>query len=702
MEEKERDAFKIKLILFGLAIFLVFSLLISRLWTLQIAEGSEYAAKAKGNTMRYLSIPATRGDIVDSKGKVLATSQPQFAVTLDWLDMQNSQGDTSAKQIVKNLAKYIQPYWGTGNVSIDNISEDILAKIQMHQFKRYEPVVVLEKIPLALQAVLAEHQQELPGVSVEARPFRTYPYTNMGGQMLGYLREVSEGELNSFQTKAKQAGLDKDLYQQGDLVGKMGIENSYDMYLRGQDGIQLMEVDNKARPVDRLTRQEPSVGRSVQMTIDLDMQKAIDDKFTEVVNQLREDGSPKAGEGAAVVIEVKTGKILAMVSRPDMNPNDLIGELSDDISKQYFGKKSEGSPRLGWSRAFQEIYYPGSTFKMITGMSALQDGVVKPNQVFADRLSTLRGQGIAEWNDGVGFGPVNLFSGLAHSSNIYFQKLGELLFDHNPERLGQVAREFGLGRKSGVDLLGESEGTAPSPEWKRALKEPYFNKVRDIRLKALQDKWDPQLAAASSEKERKKLQAQYQSEKNQLLAEWNIEYKYEVGWQQSDTYNTAMGQGDNKYTMLQMANYVATIANGGNHMKPYLVDRVYDTSTKTTIMQNQPTVLNKVSISPENIDYIKQAMQAVVTPPGTASGVFRSIPQFTGGAKTGTAQQGSKDTEGGSEFYGTFVAFAPYDNPEIAFAGVVEYGKHGGTSAGELCKAAFLQYFKDKGWAEKK
>ncbi|HWJ03825.1 MAG TPA: penicillin-binding transpeptidase domain-containing protein, partial [Verrucomicrobiae bacterium] len=399
MDEKDKKGLKLRLFIVGITVIVIFSLLTSRLWTLQIVKGADYATKAKGNIWRWVSIPASRGDVVDAKGKVLATSVPQFAITLDWLDLQNTKYD--AKEVVKTLAKYVQPYWGNGQVKEDIIIEDILANIQMKQFRRYEPVVVMENIPAKLQAVLAEHQQELPGISVEARPFRIYPMGSVAGQILGYVREVSESELTDFQAKAEKAGLDKTVYQAGDFVGKMGVENSYDMYLRGQDGTQVMEVDNRARPVDRLNRQDPTVGNSIKLTIDTDLQKVVSDELVKVIQELKDSGKQKAGYGAAVVIEVKTGRILAMVSVPDMNPNELYGKLSPETFDRNFGKKEDGSPRLGWSRAFQETYAPGSTFKMITGMAALQDNKVSPEEKVLDSKSSLwyANSGIDAWSE---------------------------------------------------------------------------------------------------------------------------------------------------------------------------------------------------------------------------------------------------------------------------------------------------------------
>ncbi len=697
MEEKERSSLKVKLFMLGIAILLVFSVLVSRLWNLQIAKGSEYVAEAKGNTFRYVSIPAPRGDIVDDKGRILATSLPQFAITLDWLDLQSAKG-MDPKQVVKTLAGYVQHYWGNGKENVDMVAEDIMSKVQMHQFQRYEPVVLMENIPLQLRAVLAEHQQELPGISVEPRPFRYYPMQTVAGHILGYVREVTSNELKGFQDRAVQAGLSSDTYQPGDLVGQMGVENSYDLYLRGQDGVQLMEVDNQARPVDRLTRQDPVVGKTVQLTVDADLQKVVSDQMDSVINDLQKnEGQAKAGEGSAVIIDVKTGKVLAMVSKPAMNPNDLTGNIPDTVYQRYFGTQPGGIPGAAWDRAFQSAYAPGSTFKMITAMAALQDGKVGPFETIYDGPSSLShpNAGAGEWYSG-SKGYVNLFMGLAWSINYYFETLGQRVMEANPERLAQVAREFGMGRVSGIDIPGESSGTAPSAAWKMQLNGPRLEKARDMDLQKLQQQTDAKLAQATSDSQRKQIQSWAAGQKQQILAQFALDYKYEAQWQWYDTYNTSIGQGDNKYSALQLANYVATIVNGGHHMKPYLVDKVTDPNTGKVVLQNNPSALNQVDISPQNLEYVKEAMRQVVVA-GTATGVFNNIPGFTGGAKTGTAQLGSKGTVGAEEYNGVFVAFTPYDNPQIAFAAVVGYGIHGNSSGGQVADAAFLQYYKEHG-----
>ncbi|HVJ49790.1 penicillin-binding protein 2 [Desulfitobacterium sp.] len=682
MEEKERKPYLHRLWGLSIVVILVFAILGFNLYRLQIAQSSYYATMAEGNVMQLVAVPATRGDIKDRNGTVMATSVPEFALTIDWLDLQKAK-NMNWKDVVGRLAGFIKPYWPNQAESVEAITEDIFAMIQNQQWERYRPVNVLSKVPETLQAVIAEHQDELPGVSIDAIPVRFYPQETLMGQVLGYVREISPDEIPqlSQQPLAQQNGF---TYAQGDIVGKMGVEKSYDYWLRGREGTQQVIVDNSARPISKEVIQPAQPGKTIQLTLDAQLQQTVQSSLDEVIAKVQKTYAD-AQTGAAVVIDVKTGKILAMASRPYMNPNDLIGTISDDVAKRYFQDKDAASNN--W--ALSGLYPPGSTYKMITAMAALQAGVVTPTDSFLDEMSSLgsasvQKQGFEEWG-GSKFGMVNMTRGLANSSNIYFQIVGRRVFDANPELMKQLSNEFGLGVKSGIDLPGEAIGIAPSAEWKKA----YIGNIRDNKLKTIETNYATQIAQAPDDKTKQNL---LNKKKAEIQA---VNDQYQVDWKIYDSFNAAIGQGANTYTPVQLANYVATLVNGGKHMKPYVVDKILDPVSGNVIEQNQPQVLNNVSVSPQNMEIVKQGMAAVTSGEGTANWLFADVPQYSGGGKTGTAQIGSKDTVEGSLYNGMYVAFAPYDDPQIAFAGVVAYGGHGGDTAGYVAKAAFMQYF---GW----
>ncbi|UWG96904.1 penicillin-binding protein 2 [Dehalobacter sp. DCM] len=691
MEERKRQPYRKRLAGFSAVVVLLFLILGFRLWYLQIAKGDYYSELAAGNVMKTVTTSAVRGEIVDKNGVVLARSIPKFALTLDWTDLQKTNGDW--KNVVKTLAGYIKPYWPYPNQSADLITEDILVMIRNQQWESYQTVVILEDAPSQLQAVIAEHSNELPGVSIEAIAERVYPQKTLLGQVLGYVREISEDEIIQFNEQAEANG-DTYEYTQGDLVGKMGVEKSYDTWLRGNHGVELVNVDSKARPVDKEIVKEAEPGKTLQLTIDSKLQRVMEDELDKVIKSIQKK-HPDAQAGAAVILNVKTGQVLAMASHPYMDPNDLTGIISEETATRYFSSEDAAS----FNRAIMGLYPPGSTFKMITAMAALEAGVVSPNDYFADSMSSLgplevQKQGIAEWG-GNNFGRVNLYSGLAHSSNIYFQIIGRRVFDKDPELIKKIANEFGLGVASGIDIPSEGTGIAPSPSWKKEYFKPYYDRKHTENLQEIEDKYTELLAKAKDQDEKDALLLQKDNEITLEDQDYQGKIDFYVNWRLFDSFNNSIGQGYNSYSLIQLANYVATIVNGGNHYRPYVVDKIIDPVSGEILQQNKPQLLNKVSVSQQNLNEIKKAMAAVTSGEGTAAWLFRDVPEFTGGGKTGTAQIGSKGTSGGDNYNGMFVAFAPYDNPEIAFAGVVEYGGHGSETAGYVAKAAFKQYF---GW----
>lgn len=694
MEERKRQSYRKRLTGFSAVVILLFLILSFRLWYLQIAKGDFYSELAAGNVMKSVTTSAVRGEIIDCNGVVLAQSIPKFALTLDWTDMtdlQKTNGDW--KKVVEDLAGYIQPFWPYPEQSVKLITEDLLVMIRNQQWESYQTVVILEDVPSELQAIIAEHSNELPGVSIEAIAERVYPQKTLLGQVLGYVREISESEIEQFNAQAEVSG-DTYEYTQGDLVGKMGVEKSYDTWLRGNHGVELVNIDINARPVDKTIVQEAAPGKTLQLSIDSKLQRVVENELDRVINEIQRK-HPDAQAGAAVVIDVKTGKVLAMASHPYMDPNDLTGIISEETTQKYFRSEDMASS----NRAIAGLYAPGSTFKMVTAMAALEAGVVKPTDTFADSLSSLgstevQKQGVAEWG-GNNFGRVNLYSAMAHSSNIYFQIVGRRVFDKNPELIKEIANEFGLGVTSGIDLPYEAEGDAPSPAWKQEQFKSYYDKKHTEKLQEIEDKYTALLAKAKDQDEKDALLTEKENEISLENQDYQNNIYYNVEWRLYDSFNSSIGQGNNYYSIIQMANYVATIVNGGKHYKPYVVDKIIDPVTGEVLLQNEPQVLNEVSVSPETLNEVKKAMSAVTSGEGTAAWLFRDIPEFTGGGKTGTAQIGSKGTSAGDNYNGMFVAFAPYDDPQIAFAGVVEYGGHGSETSGYVAKAAFKQYF---GW----
>ncbi|MHB1420785.1 MAG: penicillin-binding protein 2 [Bacillota bacterium] len=668
MEKKE---FQRKLTIYFWVVFAVFLIMAGRLFYVQVVNAAEFQAQSEDNMTRRIAIPARRGDILDRRGEVLATSKPAFSVAVIEPDF------IKAGNPVNKLAEIL----GDPEITPEVIKEKLSS--QLH---RYEPVVI-KRLPAGDDAMrvitrLEERRQELPGVVIIEEPVRYYPNGSMAGHLLGYVGSINERELDQYQEYN---------YAIDDKIGKSGIEkimevfdlNGVDIGLKGQKGWQQVEVNAKNARVGEKPLIPPTPGNSVELTIDAKLQQVMEKTMDEVIVDLKKS-NPKAGAGAAVAIDVRTGAILAMASKPDFYPSDFVDGLKPDRAAYYSDPKLQPYT----NRAIQGTYAPGSTFKPITAMAALDSGAIDTSMTIICNGKYWMPGGAKCWSV---HGVVNLLKAIAVSCNTYFQNAGYLA---GIDRIAEVGREFGLGQKTGAfGLLGEQTGTLPSKEWKKQTKSVQVNQTYDRRRTSLEEKYSQALSGATSEKQKEQLLKAKQSESNQLEAQYKIDYNFETNWQNFDTFYTSMGQGYSQYTVLQLANYLATLANGGQRWRPYLIQKVLSQDGKV-LETFKPQLAEKVKVKPETMAIVRQGMLAVTQPGGTAGYMFADFPaSIQVGAKTGTAQTGLKGDNPDKDYYGVFIAFAPYDNPQIAFAGVMEYAQHGGNSAGKVAKAVLQEYF---------
>ncbi|MDN5361754.1 MAG: penicillin-binding protein 2 [Moorella sp. (in: firmicutes)] len=649
------------------ALIFIFILLTSRLFFLQIVSAQEFTKQSTENRIRINPIEARRGDILASGGEVLATSQPVYVITIRSMPKQNQ--DT----VINNLANLL----GDPELTPAAI-HDLIDKNPF----RYEPTEV-KRIPAsdpaaaALIARLEEHRAEIPGVNIIEEPQRYYPNGPLAGHILGYVGRITQEELDAHK---------EDNYRPNAIIGKSGIEgfleysniSGQEMGLRGKDGAEQVEVDAFNRKVRDLVTLPPTPGDTVQLTINFKLQQTLEKALDQVIANTKKT-DPAAGGGAAVVLDVRTGAVLALASKPDIDPNDFV---NGNYAKKA-GYYNDPQLRPLFNRAIQGVYPPGSIFKPITAMAALSAGVITPSDTIFDAGHYWKPPYITCWVPS-GHGYVNLNRAMAVSCNTYFQWAGDLA---GIARIDQVGQEFGLGQPTGiVGLQGEARGILPSPQWKKELNAPIWDRWLKNQEAAIEKKYAGLLAAAGpGEKDR--LLQQKQSELNAVKAKYQINYNFDTNWQPFNTFNTAMGQGDNSYTVIQLANYIATLANGGTRWRPYLVAKIIgaDGSLK---QEYQPEVLNRVTVSTQTMAEVRRAMlEATQSREGTASFLFTDFPpNIQVGAKTGTAQTGATTN-------GTFVAFAPYDNPQVALAVVIEHAKHGGDSAGVVAREVLAQYF---------
>ncbi|MFY9323317.1 MAG: penicillin-binding protein 2, partial [Syntrophomonadaceae bacterium] len=643
------------------------TILCLRLTIIQLFDNERYQAQAKENRLRLVSIKAPRGEIYACSGETLAANKLVYTLSLSFMD--NEIDEAVLDRLVEALGDYYP----------DITREAIEEKIEVQKYRLFEPITIIRDIPWELVVKLEENRQDLAGVLITVEPLRYYPGGDLAGHLLGYIHSINEEEL-------AQAG---EGYSINSLIGKSGIEKQYETVLRGKDGARRMEVDATGRPIRELVTLEPEQGNNIYLSIDYQLQQVLDQSMKKTLEELQKT-YPKAKVGSAVVLNVRTGEVLAMTSIPTLNPDDWKGNISPEKALYYFPQGETYNPMepgAALNRAIQATYPPGSTFKPITGMAALESGV-EP----IDYSVNCGGRyWLAPYIKCIGVhGHRNYYSAMAVSCNTYFQEMGRRA---GQELISHVGQQFGLGQRTGVDLPHESKGLLPTAEWKKELNALLIDSKYDGLRQDLEERYSRLLKEAATEEERSKLERQRDSEKAQLEAQYKIDYNFHTTWQPFDTYNVSIGQGSNNFTVMQLANFVATVANGGSLMEPHILKKIVSPDGKT-IKEVKPKVKHQADVAPRTIAETKRAMLAVTEPGGTAHYLFYHFPpEIQVAAKTGTAQTGRRGDDELKEFHGVFIAFAPFDNPEIAFAGVVEYGHSGGGSAGLVCRDVFEHYF---------
>ncbi|MDD4168821.1 MAG: penicillin-binding protein 2 [Desulfotomaculaceae bacterium] len=638
----ERNLIEKRMHIYLYIVVILFLILVSRLAYMQLLQNDKFSTLARENRMRLITITAPRGEVFDRNGIKLVGNQPVYTVSLVNLGRKDMGG------VVQRLA---------GILGTD--AQEIQQKIDQQE-RLYEPVKLATRVSEEIVIKIEEQRLELPGVEIDIEPLREYPNGNMLAHVMGYVREINPEQL----AENKDNG-----YKSGDRFGQSGLEYTYEQYLRGRDGGRQVEVDSKARPVRDLGVLGPVPGNNLMLTIDHKVQKAAEEALARSSQEALRQGYGEARAGAAVAIDVRSGAVLAMASYPGFDPVKLSGVLSQKEYNEVFN--SPWNPML--NRALLS-YAPGSTFKMIVAMAGLETATITPQTIISD-------PGYFIWDNHryndwklSGHGQVDMVKAIKVSCNTYFYQLGLKVGIDN---IAKIAREFGLGEKTGIELPGEYSGVVPGPPSKFQLRKPYLSSEGLRKVEEIEQRYEDLMNKATGEEEKKQLLDK--KAKDLLAVNW------ELAWHDYDTIITSIGQGDSSYTILGMANYVAAIANGGILYKPYLVQKVIDPSGNV-IEENQPVVVRHTSVSPETLAVVREGMREVVLPPnGTAHGFFTGFPPVA--AKTGTGEVFGHDN------HAQFVAFAPYAQPEIAVAVVMEFAGHGGAMAGPVAESMLAAYF---------
>lgn len=522
----------------------LFAVLLGRMVYLQLWRGDYYAKQSDGNRLRQSRILAPRGIIYDSEGKELVNNLPGYAVVL--------QKQSSYKpETLQRLSNLLQmPV------------EEINAKIKASE-NFYEPIMLKNNLDQQMVTKIEEQRRYMPEVMLSVQPVRNYPYHELAVHALGYVGEVSAYEI--------EQGLFKNITQ-GSLVGKAGLEKTYDKYLRGEDGAFMEEVDVAGNVVKHYDSVQPVPGKNLKLTIDYELQKELEAFTDKHLAFLRSSGiAPGARAAAVVAIDPRNGAVRAMVSRPGYDPNWFVHGIS---SKNWNSINNDPNFPMN-NKVITGEYPPGSTFKIVTGSAAFElkkVGLDEPifDGGFHPMVPTMGNAG------GEVLGWLTFIKALAMSDNVYFYELGYRVGIDNIEKYAHI---FGFGERTGIDLEGESKGLVASKKVKREI-------------------WDED-------------------------------------WRLGDTFNAAIGQGFNLTTPIQLSVMLSIVANGGTKYQPYLVDSIIN-SDGSLFEKPKRAEGKHIDVSQQTIDYIRMGMSATTQEGGTASyfaGLPKPIAGKTGTAE---------------------------------------------------------------------
>jgi penicillin-binding protein 2 len=624
----------------------VFAILFLRLWALQVLSGTTYLKEAQNNQVREVRIEAPRGVILDRHGKVLVGNVAGTAVRLWPTDLPKTWREQ--RKELRALARVL-----------DVRVADILKGIEARKDDPLTPLVIKRGVHRDQVMFLSERQDAFPGVQIVDNHLRHYRYQSLAAQVLGYVGEISE-------TQLKQ--LKGDGYTLGDTIGQAGVESTYDKYLRGRDGLSQLHVDSLGRPQSELEpSQLPRGGNAIRLTLDIGLQRAAERALQEGIGLAHADGKWAANGGAIVALDPRDGAVLAMASNPTYQPSVYVSRDSDKLKQLGLFDpavaKAANYPTL--NRALAGLYPPGSTFKPVTAIAAMQEHLVNPydtllcSPVYFSPEDKGH-QPFKNWNPFTSQW-MDLRTALAASCDTYFYQLGDRFFTLPQDRghpLQAWASKFGFGAPTGIDVGPETGGLLPTPEWRQE----HFTKEADPCCFEIDRLWKP-----------------------------------------GDSIQLAIGQKDIAVTPLQMARFYALVANGGRLVTPHVVEDVEQLG-----QNGRPTrVLRRFGAEPPSVvgvdagalqavkDGLFEATHASI---GTSSGVFANFPVPISG-KTGTAEKVVPlpgYPVGHQEDQAWWCGYGPSgsgDTPSIVVCAVIENGGHGGVAAAPAALRVFEQYF---------
>ncbi len=614
----------------------IFGALFFRLWALQILASDQYRTAALNNQVRTRRLPAQRGPILDSKGRVLVRNVAGSAIEIWPADLPRHGRYAELKKLSTIVRVPVA---------------EMERKIKQREGDPVDPVIVKQGVHEDQVYYISEHQTDFPGVAVAESYIRSYPYQALAAQILGYTSEISPSQLKRLKPKG---------YQLGDTIGQAGVESAYDTYLRGRPGIAQLRVDSLGRPISDLRpRQLPQTGEALRLTIDVNLQRSAEHALRYGIQLAQGQGHIQARGGAIVALDPNDGSVLALASSPTYKPSLYAGRV-DTKSLAAAGLTPKTAPARNFpalDRATQGLYPAGSTFKPVTALAALEEHLISAYQTLPCTGSiTIAGQTFNNWDPYVN-SPMDLTTALAASCDTYFYQVGKMFYDLPPDRgqpLQEWASRFGFGKPTGIDVGAEETGLLPTIGW---------------RHRTYTAKTDP--------------------------GNWQIDRL----WKPGDSVQLAIGQKDLLVTPIQMARFYALIANGGKLVTPHVGLDVEQPGNGTgpgqVLRSLAPAPPRAINIDPQALAVVRDGLfQATHASFGTTASVFGNYPIPIAG-KTGTAEQYVSEY-GRLLDQSWWCGYGPYDKPTIVVCALIENGGHGGTAAAPAALQVFEQYFHRK------
>jgi penicillin-binding protein 2 len=627
--------------LLGILAIAVFATLFLRLWSLQILNGEQLLRAAQNNQRREVRVPAPRGSILDRNGLPLVTNVPSTVVQIDQSSLPKTK--TARLRELRKLARIL-------HVPLREIG----ATLRRHHYDLLTPVTIKSGISVAQAGYLDERGDDFPGVRVRDVSLRYYPHRELAAHVLGYVGDISQEQLDAL---AKQG------YRPGDTIGQSGIESEYDKYLRGTPGLEIQRVDSlnrKQGPTTPLVPADP--GNTVRLTLDLRLQMAAEEALRYGIERARNSGCQGcwyANGGAIVALDPRDGSIRAMASNPTYTPSLYVGRVRQR-ALDAAGLTSRSAEPMNYpalNRAINAAYPPGSTFKPVTAIAAMQEHILQPFEPLAcTGQYEKNGQVFKNWDPFVNEA-MTLTTALARSCDTYFYQVGYRFYGM-PARLGPRlqawAYRFGFGKKTGIDLGSERSGLLPTPDWR---KETYTKKT------------DP--------------------------GHWQIDRL----WKPGDSIQLAIGQKDLLVTPLQMARFYALVANGGKLVTPHLLLDVEQASANRApgrvLPTPRPPAPEATGVDAQALGVVREGLfEATHSTLGTSAAIFSSFPVPISG-KTGTAE---KFIDPGDGYLHNFsqswwCGYGPSNSPDLVVCALIENGGHGGDAAAPAALKVFEQFF---------